>query len=190
MKEGGAAEHGGLALEGVAAGSKGVFERGERGEMLVDQGIVGELPEVFGGLELRGIRRQVDQMNPLRDLHQRTDVIPRLIEHEDDAPGRTRAHGTGKRRERHAHDGGVEGRGELPLAAPRGRMHKGEQIEPLEAVLHPGEGPLSATRPDWAQERLEPESMLVAGPDLKVSGWIGCLYLRYLLAESVCTKAA
>jgi hypothetical protein len=55
VKEGGAAEHGGLALKGVTASSKGVFERGECGEMLVDQRIVGELPEVFGGLELGGI---------------------------------------------------------------------------------------------------------------------------------------
>ena len=190
MKEGGATDPGVLPLQGVAAGSKGVFEGSERGKVRIDQRIIGELPEVFSGLELGGVGRQEDEMEALRDLEQRTDVIPGLVEHEHDTLGRTRAHGTGKRLQRHAHDRGVDGRGELPLAAPRGRMHKGEQIEPLEAVLHPGEGPLSATRPDWAQERLEPESMLVAGPDLKVSGWIGCLYLRYLLAESVCTKAA
>ena len=89
MKEGGAPDHGGLPLQGVTAGGKGVFEGGERGELLVDQRVVGELPEMFGGLKLGGVRRQVDEMNPLRDLHQRTDVIPRLVEHEHDSPGGT-----------------------------------------------------------------------------------------------------
>ncbi len=56
MKEGGAADHGALALEGVTAGRKGVFEGDERGEMRIDHRIVGELPEVFGGLELGGVR--------------------------------------------------------------------------------------------------------------------------------------
>jgi hypothetical protein len=56
VKEGGAAEHGGLALQGITAGGKRVFEGGEGGKVLVDQRVVGELPEVFGGLELRRIR--------------------------------------------------------------------------------------------------------------------------------------
>ena len=58
VKEGGAAEHGGLALKGVTAGGNRVFEGGEGGEVLVDQRIVGELPEVFGGLEFGGVEKK------------------------------------------------------------------------------------------------------------------------------------
>jgi hypothetical protein len=73
---------------------------------------------------------------------------------------------------------------------PPGRMHKGKQVEPLETVLHQCDGPLTATRPHGAQEGLEPESMLVGGPDLNVSAGMRCAHLRYLLAESVGTTAA
>ena len=69
MKEGGAVEHGGLALEGVTAGRKGVFEGGERGEVRIDQRIVGELPQMLGGLELGRVGGQEDEMEALRDLH-------------------------------------------------------------------------------------------------------------------------
>ena len=182
-------EHGGLALEGVTAGRKGIFERGERGEVRIDQRIVSELPEVFGGLQLGGVGGQEDQMHPLRDLHQRTGMIPRLIEHQHDALRGASAHRTGKRLQRHLHDGDVDGGGELPLAAPGGRMHKREQVEPLEAVLHSCDGPPSTPRPDRTQDRLEPESMLVGGPDLDGRGGMRRLDLRYLLAQSVCTKA-
>jgi len=190
VKEGGAPEHGGLALQGVTAGRKRIFEGGERGEMRIDQRIVGELPQMLGGLELGRVRGQEDQMEARGDLHQRTDVLPRLIEHEDNPPGRTCPHRAGKRLQRHAHDRGSDGRGEQPLTAPGGGMDKGEQVEPLKAVLHPCDGPLPATRPDGAQDRLEAHTMLISGPDLDLGARIRRLHQRYLLAESVCTKAA
>ena len=143
-----------------------------------------------GGLEFGRIRRQEDQLEARGDLHQRADVIPRLVKHEDDPLGGTGAHRAGKRLQRHAHDRRVDARGELPLAAPRGRMHKGEQVEPLKAVLHPHAGPLPAPRPDRAHQRLEAESMLVAGPDLDVRGGMRRPHQRYLLAQSVCPTAA
>jgi hypothetical protein len=62
VKQGGAAEHGGLALQGVTAGSKRVFEGDERGEMRIDQRIVGELPQMLGGWELGRGGGQEDQM--------------------------------------------------------------------------------------------------------------------------------
>jgi hypothetical protein len=69
-------------------------------------------------------------------------------------------------------------------------MDKGEQGEPLETVRHPGDGPLAAARPDGAQEGLEPDALLVAGPDRDVRGGMRCAHLRHVLAQSVGTKAA
>jgi len=70
VKEGRAADHSGLALQGIATGGERVFERGERGEVLVDQRVVGEAPQMLGGLEFGGVGRQEDQMEAVGDLDQ------------------------------------------------------------------------------------------------------------------------
>jgi len=60
------ADHVGSLLEGGAPGKLGVLEVLDRGEMLVDQRLVGQRPEMFGRLELGGIRRQKQQVHVLR----------------------------------------------------------------------------------------------------------------------------
>jgi hypothetical protein len=50
--------------------------------------------------------------------------------------------------------------------APCGGLHKADQGAPLEAVLHWGEGPLPVETPDRVQDRLEPNAVLVDGPEL------------------------
>jgi hypothetical protein len=118
VKEGRAAEQGGLPLQGVAAGGKRVFARGERGNVLVAQRIVGTLPQMLGRLQFGGGGRQEDQMKALGDLDHGTGVLPRLVEHEHHALGGTRADRAGKGGQRHAHDRRGEGRGAWPRAAP------------------------------------------------------------------------
>src|SRR5258706_8172442 len=71
-------------LEGDAALSLRVLEVVDRGEMAVEQGGVGERPEVLGRLEVRRIRRQEEQINVLRPVHTQTGVPARTGEDEHD----------------------------------------------------------------------------------------------------------
>jgi hypothetical protein len=64
VKEGGAADLGVLPLQGVAAGRKRVFEGGEGRKVLVDQRVVGELPEVFSGWQLGGVGGKKTRWRP------------------------------------------------------------------------------------------------------------------------------
>src|SRR5260221_6268463 len=56
-------------LEGDAALSLRVLAVVDRGEMAVEQGRVGERPEVLGRLELRRIRRQEEQIDVVKHVH-------------------------------------------------------------------------------------------------------------------------
>ena len=51
MKEGGAAEDVALALEAITVVGDGVFKRIDGGEVLVEEGLIGVVPQVLGGLQ-------------------------------------------------------------------------------------------------------------------------------------------
>ena len=52
--------------------------------MLVDQGGVGQRPEMFGGLQFGRVRRSELQMQMVRHLQPEAGVPPRTIQHEND----------------------------------------------------------------------------------------------------------
>ena len=58
------------------------------------------------------------------------------------------------------------GREPQPPSPARLRMHKGVEITPLVAMLHDRLWALSARAPDAAQDGLEPDAVLVGGPQL------------------------
>ena len=62
VKEGGAAEDVALALEAITVVRDGIFERIDGGEVLVEEGLIGAVPEVLGGLEFGRVWRQEHQM--------------------------------------------------------------------------------------------------------------------------------
>ena len=67
MEAGGRTDEIRPALEGSAAGELGIFEVLNGGEVLVDQGGVGQRPEVLGWLQLRRIGWQEEQMDVVRN---------------------------------------------------------------------------------------------------------------------------
>ena len=65
MEAGRGADAVGLRLERGAVGELDVFEFLDAGEVPVHQHVVGQGPQVFGGLQLGGIRREEEQMEVL-----------------------------------------------------------------------------------------------------------------------------
>lgn len=63
--------------------------------------------------------------------------------------------------------------GELEERAPQGRRHLANEGAPGEAILDDGRRLLADRRPDRAEEGLEPDAMLIRGPQLDVRLWVG-----------------
>jgi len=53
-------------------------------EVLIDDGLVGQRPQAFGGLDLGRVRWQEHQFNALRNLQILGDMPARAVEHQDD----------------------------------------------------------------------------------------------------------
>lgn len=168
VKAGRRANDRGLGLQGGAAGKLGVLQRLDAEEMLVDQGVVGEWPEVFGRLQLGGIGRQEQQMNVLRDPQLDARVPTRAIQHEHDLLLGPRPDRTGKDSELRLEQRDGDRGGQVKEGPARGRMDKADEIAPLEAVLDGGERSLPDRRPHAAQHRFEANAMLIRGPELHV----------------------
>jgi hypothetical protein len=130
-------------------------------EMLVGQGLVGEWPQLFGRA-----RGQKVQVYPRRHPVLRAHMPPRGVEHEEDLLALPCANclGTlseGDRKGWNGHGGELQ-----PPSLARLRMQKGVEITPLVAMPHDCLWALPARAPVAAQDGLEPDAVLVGGPQL------------------------
>ena len=123
----------------TALGDHGV-EGGEVpvGDRLVDQG-----PQALGGLQLRAVRGQEHQGDPVGHGQALRPVPAGVVEHEDDvarAPGADLAREAGEQRleEPLAQPGR-----EIPDRLAAGRLDEGGDVQPLVAVM--AEGALART---------------------------------------------
>src|SRR3954467_12347915 len=73
-----------VVSEDTAPLGKNLIELLQGLEVLIDDGLVGQRPQAFGGLDLWRIRRQEHQFNALRNHQIRGDVPARAVEHQDD----------------------------------------------------------------------------------------------------------
>jgi len=166
MEAGRGADARGLTLQVGAAGELDVFELLDAGEMAVDQDRVGQRPQVLGGLQLRGVRREKKQVDMLGHPQMDAGVPTRPIQHQDNLLVRT---GTRLARERgqlgFKHGDAYRG-GQMKEGAPRGGMDEAHQIAPFEPVAYWGNRALANRRPDPAQQRFEANAMFVGGPEL------------------------
>src|ERR687898_1372677 len=55
----------------------------QRGDMPIDDRLIHQRPEAFGGLELRTVGRQEDEADPVRDGQVFGAMPARVVEHED-----------------------------------------------------------------------------------------------------------
>src|SRR4051812_20220121 len=123
-------------------------------------------PEGLGGLKLGGVWGQVDGPDPVRHGQVGRGVPAGAVElkHDDAIPSRPSLAGKqGQQR-------GEERLGHPVRYGPEGlagdRLHEGGDVQPLIAVMAKRDGPLAFGRPDPAQDRLQPDAVLVRGPNL------------------------
>ena len=166
----------GLSLECGTVRHLGVLELLDAGEMPVDEDVVGQRPEVFGGLEFGRIRRQEQQMDVLGHAQPDAGMPPCAVEYEDDLLLGAGTHRASKRVEFDLEEWDTHRRGQVEDGAPRTGMDKPHEIAPREAVTDDGSRPLSPQRPDAAQHWLEANAVLVGGPELDLRLGMGRRY--------------
>ena len=76
-----------LPLEGQTALRLDFLQGGKVREADIGQGLVGERPEVFGGLQLRGVGRQREKMDAVGHLDLLAGVPSGAIQHQRDSFG-------------------------------------------------------------------------------------------------------
>jgi hypothetical protein len=101
----------GLALEGSTARQLRLFELLNTVEMAVDEGRIGERPQMFSGLQFWRVGREKQEVDVVRHAQTLRAMPAGAIQDEDDLLAGTRTHGLGKChefgfKERHAHGRG------------------------------------------------------------------------------------
>jgi len=156
-------------LEGGAAGELGVFEVLDAGEVLIDEGGIGQRPEMLSRLQFGGIGRQKEQMPMVGHAQLDAGVPAGPIEDEHDLFSGTGPDLARERGQVHLKDRDTEGgwqMGQMKDRPTRGGMDKADEVAPGEAVLHSGSGALPDWRPDPPEQRLQTDPMFVGGPQL------------------------
>ena len=150
--------------EGDAAFGEDGVEIGEGGEVPVDDGFVEVDPESLGGLQFRGVGRQVHQADAF--WHGEGRTVPACpVEHEEDDAVAPRARLAGEEGEGLFEQVLVDAGREVPEALAGGGRDEGGDIEPFEAVVPGGDGALAARGPDPAENRLQPDPVFVGAKD-------------------------
>jgi len=122
-----------------------------------------------------------------------TGVPARAIQDEHDLLGGTRPDVLGKGGQLDLKEGDADGGSEVEDRPARGGMDKADQIAPVIAVLHWRERALPVEAPNFVQDRLEPDAVLVDGPTpqqlnggLREGGRDGLDERPYLFLNSAC----
>ncbi len=96
------------------------------GEVAVDERGVGERPQMFGGLQLRRVGRQEEQVDVLGHTQPHAGMPARTVEDEHNLLGQARADLLGERGQLHFKEGNADCRGELKDRAARGGMDEAD----------------------------------------------------------------
>ena len=155
-----------IASEDPATLCDRAFQISKSRKVAVGEGLIEDRPEVLGGLQFGGVWGQVDGPDPIRHDQVGRGVPAGAVEPEhDDAipsrPGLTRKQRQQRRKER---------LGDAVRDGPEGlagdRLHEGGDVQPRVPVVAERDRPLTFGRPDPADDRLQPDAVLVRGPDL------------------------
>lgn len=138
-------------------------EFGECVEVAVDDWLVDVAPQGLGWLQLRRVGRQMNEADALGDRARRA-VPARAVKDEDDDAVTAGAGLAGEQREGVLEQFLVDAGREIPEALAGGRRDEGGDVEP--AAMAAGDVALAARCPDPAQDRLQPDAVLVGGEGL------------------------
>lgn len=155
-----------LVGEGGAAAVEGFGQRIDALEGPVGDGLVGERPEPFGGLQLRRIGRQEAEPDAVGRAQLLGDVPAGVVEQHDDDLVAAGADLGGEGVEHRLEQLGVDPVGQPPLDPTASRVDEAVEVEPLVFVMAERDRLLAAPGPDAPAERLQAETVLVEGPEL------------------------
>lgn len=166
MEVGVVADGVGLLRELEAAFFDSMIEVFERLEGAIGDGLVGEWPEAFGGLQLGAVGRQVFDVDAAGNLELLGAVPAGVVDGEDDDAVLSGADRLGEQAQAFVHHLGIDRIGQQPLDLAGLGLDVGVEIEPLIAGTGTGLGALSLGRPDPPDDRFQAEAMLVERPGL------------------------
>jgi hypothetical protein len=134
--------------EDTAALGKNFIEFIEGLEVLIDDGLVRQRPQAFGGLDLWRVWGQEHQFNAFWNLQIPGDMPARAVQHQDDVFVHAGTNLGGERRQERAEQRGVDAIGDEPHDLASGWSDEAVQIKPLVAVMTAGGRAAAAWRPD------------------------------------------
>jgi hypothetical protein len=166
-----------VVSEDTATLGKNLIEFLQGLEVFIDDGLIRQRPQAFGGLDLWRVRWQEHQFNAFRNLQIPGDMPACAVEYQDDVLVGTGADLGGERRQERAEQGGVDAVGDEPHDLAHGWSDEAVQIKPLVAVMAAGGWTASARRPDLAQDRFQSEAVFIERPDFDRDRRVGALEL-------------
>jgi hypothetical protein len=166
MEVGVAANEIGLLLERQTALGLDGLQGVEACEAPIGEWFIGERPEPLGGLQLRGVGGQGNEVDALWHLHRLPGMPAGPIQDQGNLLLWSRSHIPGKGGEHLTEESSGDRREEPPLGLAGGGTHEATDIEPLVALLDRSKRALADGCPDATNERKEPNAMLIGGPEL------------------------
>src|SRR3954471_9450842 len=155
-----------IAIENATALGDDVLEISKRREVLVSEWLVEDGPEVLSRLKLGRVRGQLDGPDPIRDGQVGRGVPAGAVEPEHDDAIPSRPGLTGKQRQQRRKERLRDPVRHVPEGLARDRLHEGGDVPPLVPVVAQCDRPLTFGRPHPAQDLLQPNAVLIRGPDL------------------------
>lgn len=183
MEQGMPADEVGLGLEDQAALGLDGFQIGQALKPSIGEGFIGQRPEMLRWLQLRGVGRQEEEMDALRDASLLAGMPAGAIEDQCDPLGRSGTDVPGKGGEHLPEERRRHGGEQPPLGRTRRGPDEATDVEPLVALLHGRTRPRADGCPDPADQGQEANPMLVGGPELDLSSRMGDMDRLYLVAE-------
>jgi hypothetical protein len=154
-----------IAIEHATALGDDLLEIGKRREVLVGERLVEDGPKVLGGLKLGRVWGQVDEPEALGHDQVGRGVPAGAVEQKHDDALASRPGLAGKQRQQRGEEWLGDPVRHIPEHLAGDRLHEGGHVQPLIAVVAQRDGPLTFGRPHPAQDRLQPDAVLVRGPD-------------------------
>ncbi len=162
----------------------------EGAERLIGESLVGQGPQALTGLQFGRIGWQEKQMDAFGHHEFFAGMPASLIKDQQDPLRRACADGLGELRQRNREHIRPHCRQEQPLRLSGSWLHKTVDVEPLEAMLDGHTRPGPFTHPDPAQDRAQPNAMLISRPQLDRGLGKRLLHRVHLLREFFLTVGA
>lgn len=129
------------------------------------------------------MRRQEQQVQPVRNLQISTRVPARLIQDQDDLFVWPHPLFLGERRQREGKGCGRDRWHEQPAGPSAPGLHKPVEIHPLIALADHGPHPGPLAGPDAAQNRFEADTVFILAPEFQAGCWRRLLQREDLLGQ-------